>query len=177
MISGFLGAGKTTFISLLLEYYIKKGERPVYIVNEFGNTGLDAKLLENEGFQAIEMANGCICCTLKDSVVDTIREVFQRFSPTRILFEPSGIFVFDNFLELVRTQTLQYCCRIGSVITVVDSLNFNPSKLKYGNFLYNQIKSASAIVVSKLEKSPISAEEIVCDIQNINPQAFVFAKE
>lgn len=177
IVSGFLGAGKTTFINRLLDYYLAKGERPVYIVNEFGDTGLDAAIMANSGFQSIEMANGCICCTLKETVVQTFHEIIQSYSPTRIVFEPSGVFIFNNFLEMLQSETLRYRCRIGSVITIVDSMNYTSSRVRYGNFLYSQVKNASALVISKLEKSGTAADEMICDLKNINPTAFIYAKD
>ena len=68
IVSGFLGAGKTTFANMLLRYYINSGLRPVYIVNEFGKTGLDAEIIKADGFEAVEIEGGCICCTLEDDI-------------------------------------------------------------------------------------------------------------
>ena len=177
VVSGFLGAGKTTLCNKLLHYFIDHGERPVYIVNEFGKTGLDAELMRTEGFSSISIEGGCICCTLKESIAATIRSVMEEYSPTRILFEPSGVFIFDNFLELFQGAEFSQSCRVGALITVVDCLNFEKLKTTYGSFYYNQIKNATAIVLSKTNASNQPIDEIICDIRNINPDAEVISKK
>ena len=97
VISGFLGAGKTTLSNILLARYLKAGERAVYIVNEFGETDTDAGLLRSEGFTAVTLPNGCICCTLRTEMVLALRGVINTFAPTKIVFETSGIFIYDRF--------------------------------------------------------------------------------
>lgn len=170
LISGFLGAGKTTFANKLLKYYMSQGLRPVYIVNEFGKTGLDAEVMRADGFEAIEMEGGCICCTLRQNVASTIVEIIETFAPTNIVFEPSGIFIFDNFYDIFKNPEIATTCEMGAVITVVDGVNFNFAKVRYGSFVYNQIKNAPIILLSKLDKiSDAATHELVCDIKNINP--------
>ncbi|MCL2838119.1 MAG: GTP-binding protein [Oscillospiraceae bacterium] len=194
IISGFLGAGKTTFVNKLLKYYIDLGLKSVCIVNEFGQTGLDARIIESSGFTAVEMEGGCICCTLKDEISVAIMQVIDTFSPDRIVFEPSGIFIFDNFFDILKSEELKDKCEIGNVITIVDSVNFEFSKATYGSFIYNQIKNAPSIVLSKLEKQAkpalfptphseqtfrgeaVNVAELICDIKNINPDVFIAAK-
>ncbi len=176
IISGYLGSGKTTFGNMLLDYYINLGLKPVYIVNEFGQTGLDARIIEASGFRAVEMPNGCVCCSLKNDIPLTIKKVIKTFSPTNIVFEPSGIFVFENFVEIIKSDMLKNECEIGNVFTIVDSVNFKTSKAAYGSFIYNQIKNAPVIILSKLEKTKNSVEELICDIKNINPYAFIMSK-
>ena len=186
VISGFLGVGKTTFANLLLRYYMDPASRmadgspyrPVYIVNEFGQTGLDADIIKADGFEAIEMPGGCICCTLKTDVGVAIVNVMDAYSPTHIVFEPSGIFVFDNFFDVLRQDNIKNRCEVGDVFTIVDSVNFSFSKLShtYGSFIYNQIKNAPILILSKLEKTKHNVEELICDIKNINPDALVMSK-
>ena len=176
IISGFLGAGKTTFVNLLLRYYMNLGLRPVYIVNEFGQTGVDAEIIKSDGFEAVEIEGGCICCTLKDDIAATITKVIDTLAPTNIVFEPSGIFIFDNFFEILNQPDIAIKCNLGNVITVVDSVNFSFSKAVYGNFIYNQIKNAGTILLSKMEKSKYTTDELICDIKNINPDAFIMSK-
>ena len=175
-ISGFLGAGKTTFANMLLRYYMDSGLRPVFIVNEFGKTGLDAEIIKADGFEAIEIEGGCICCTLKDDIVAAIIKVIDAFSPTNIVFEPCGIFIFDNFFDILKDPAINKKCRLSSIITVVDGVNFSSSKALYGSFIYNQIKNATIILLSKLEKTKNSVDEMICDIKNINPDAFIISK-
>lgn len=175
VVSGFLGAGKTTLCNKLLRYFVNQGERPVYIVNEFGKTGLDAELMRTEGFSSIPIEGGCICCTLKDNVASTIQSVIETYHPTRILFEPSGVFIFDNFLDLIRSPEFAESCKIGGLITVVDCLNYKKAKAAYGSFYYNQIKHAAAIVLSKTQATDQPIDEIICDMKNINPEAEIIS--
>jgi len=176
LVTGFLGAGKTTFCSILLKYYIEKGARPVYIVNEFGQTGLDAEIIKSDGFEAVEMFGGCICCTLKGEVSVAIIKVIEAFSPTHIVFEPSGIFIFDEFFDIFKQPEIKSKCELGNVITIIDGVNFNYSKAMFGSFIYNQIKNAPTLVISKLEKKQYAADELIADLRNINSDAFIMAK-
>ena len=176
IISGFLGAGKTTFANRLLRHYMDIGRRPVYIVNEFGQTGLDADLITSNGFEAVEMAGGCVCCTLKDDVALTIKEVIRAFSPTHIVFEPSGVFVFETFIDIIRSDLLRPDCEIGHVFTMVDSVKFERSKAVYGSFIYNQIKNAQILIISKLEKINHNIDEMICDLRKINPHARIMSQ-
>ena len=176
IISGFLGVGKTTFANMLLHYYLNAGFRPVYIVNEFGETGLDAEIVRADGFEAVDIFGGCICCTLKDDIAVAIREIMDSFSPTHIVFEPSGAFVFDNFFDMLKEPRIDGRCEIQSVTTIVDSVNFAFSKVLYGSFLYNQIRNSPVILFSKLEKSGADLDELICDVKNINPDAYVISK-
>ena len=176
LISGFLGAGKTTFCNSLLKYYLEIGAKPVYIVNEFGQTGLDAEIIKSDGFEAVEMFGGCICCTLKGEVSTAILEVIQAFSPTHIVFEPSGIFIFDDFFDVLTNPGIKETCNIGNVITIVDGVNFKYSKAMFGSFIFNQIKNAPTLIISKLEKNVYNPDEIIADMRNINPDAFIMAK-
>jgi G3E family GTPase len=176
IISGFLGAGKTTFANKLLARYLASGFRPVYIVNEFGKAGLDAEIAKADGFTAVEMTNGCVCCTLKDDATRAIAAVIEAYRPTHIVFEPSGVFVFDNFLEILKTPGLSGKCVLGGIVTIVDGLRFQSTKAAYGSFIYNQIKNSPVLLVSKLEKKPENTEELLCDLRAINPAALLIAK-
>ena len=173
IVSGFLGAGKTTFASKLLSHYLGKGLIPVYIANEFGQAVIDAQVIESKGFKALKMEGGCICCSLKNNVSETILSVMDAFCPDVIVFEPSGVFVFDNFTDIVKSDRLQGRCEVGNVFTIIDGINFNATKVMYGSFIYNQIKNASIMLVSKLEKSDRDKGELICDIKNINANGFL----
>jgi len=176
IISGFLGAGKTTFASKLLAYYLNKGLTPVYIANEFGEAVIDAQVIESKGFEALKIEGGCICCSLKSSVSETVASVMDAFSPDVIVFEPSGVFVFDNFIDVVKSNELRGKCEVGNVFTIVDGVNFNNTRALYGSFIYNQIRNASILLVSKLENIKRDVNELICDIRNINPDGFLVAE-
>jgi len=176
VISGFLGAGKTTFTNMLLGHYAARKERAVYIVNEFGQTSIDAELMRGAGFQAIALPGGCICCTLKGELTLALKEIIQTFEPSRIIFETSGIFVFNQFEDILQDEFLRMHCMIRRAVVIVDSLSYKSAGIIAGSFIENQIKNASVIVISKLERYRGDTAEMICDLKNINPKASVVAK-
>jgi G3E family GTPase len=176
IITGFLGAGKTTFANLLLNEYLLKNERAVFIVNEFGKTSLDAELIKKEGFDTVALSNGCICCSLKNDLALSLKQIIKTFNPTKIVFETSGIFIFNQFEDILKDEFLKDNCTISRTITIVDSINYKRSSLAAGGFLYNQIKNSSMLVISKLERFSGGVSEIICDLKNINPQAVIMAE-
>lgn len=176
VVSGFLGAGKTTFCNRLLSFYLSHGENPVYLVNEFGSTGLDGEILNAEGFQVFEMDGGCVCCTLKDNFLSSMKTIIQTYHPSRIVFEPSGIFIFDNFMDILKDDFLKNHCCLGNIITIVDCKNFHQYPFIAGSFVYNQIKNSPVLVLSKLAESNENITDILCDLKNLNPKATILAK-
>ena len=178
IVSGFSGAGKTTFVNRLLDFYMRSGEKTVYIVNEYGEAGLDSKLIANEGFESYEMTNGCICCTLRGEIVRTVARIIDEIEPTRIVFEPSGIFMFDSFFEIMDKPGIAGRCEPGNIITVIDGMNYRSARLEHKNFIYDQIKTAPILFISKLDKADGKADisEIVCDVKNINPDSVIFSE-
>ena len=176
VVSGFLGAGKTTFINRLLDFYVRMGEKPAYVVNEYGEAALDAQLMREEGFASAEIIGGCICCTLRGKVTESIAQIIDEYHPTRIVFEPSGVFRFDNFFDILDTRLLAGKCEVGNIITVIDVVNYKPARLEFGNFIYNQIESAPVLFLSKLDKGEPDITEVLCDVRNINPHAVIITK-
>jgi G3E family GTPase len=176
VISGFLGAGKTTLANALLSNYMKSGERAVYIVNEFGETETDADLLRSEGFTAVTLPNGCICCTLRTDLTLALYDVIQKLDPTKIVFETSGIFIYDQFESILKDEFLSKHCRIRRTVAVVDSLNFQRRAVLAGSFIENQMKNSSVIVISKLERFSGDVDELVCDVKAIAPDAALIAR-
>jgi G3E family GTPase len=179
VISGFLGAGKTTLANALLAHYIEAWERAVYIVNEFGETDTDAALLRSEGFSAVTLPGGCICCTLRADLALALRDIIDTFAPTKIVFETSGIFIYDSFEEVLQDAYLSAHCRVRRTVAVVDSLNIQKIKkaaLLVGSFIENQLKNSSVIVVSKLERFAGDLSELICDLKAIAPQAALMAR-
>lgn len=176
IISGFLGVGKTTFANRLLDYYIRRGEKTAYIVNEFGQTGLDSALIEKQGFQTIDIFGGCICCTLRGKITEALREVMQSFEPTRIVFEPSGIFIFEKFLDVLQDDYLKGRCTVDSVITIADSTHTSDAMLVPGNFFANQVMHADTILLSKLEMFQGDLDALVNNLHALNPRAGIIAK-
>lgn len=176
IIAGFLGFGKTTFANLYLNYLVESGIKTVYIVNEFGAVGLDAEIIEGNGFNSIEVVGGCVCCTLKADIANALKEVIKTYAPERIVFEPSGIFVFENFYEVFEDRDLKESCESGLELTIVDSSAFYKINALPGSFLHNQVKNAGVLVVSKLEKFEGDRDKLVEDIKAINAEALLIAK-
>jgi len=109
-------------------------------------------------------------------VAFTVKKVIDEFAPTNIVFEPSGIFIFDNFFEIFKHPEIGKKCSLGSVLTVVDSINFTFARAAYGSFIYNQIKNSATLLLSKLERTKQDVEELICDIRNINSDALITTK-
>ncbi|HBC94144.1 MAG TPA: hypothetical protein DCZ10_14915 [Pelotomaculum sp.] len=131
VVSGFLGAGKTTLIKLLLKAY--ENERVVLVENEFGEIGIDGELVERDGFDVFEISNGCICCIMKKDFVQVLARVIEEFKLERIIIEPTGISILSEIIDILRRPEFASQCLINSLLTVVDSVNY----------LANMILSAS----------------------------------
>lgn len=157
IISGFLGAGKTTLIKQILQACIAGKERVVLVENEFGEVSIDSEILRIEGFDVYELSRGCVCCTLKEDFVFTLIQILDQ-NPDRIIFEPSGIFVLNEIFDLFKNPRISAKCRINSITTVVDGLNFYRQKNNFACFLENQIANASALIISKTQF--LNVEEI-----------------
>ena len=179
VVSGFLGSGKTTFVNKLLDFYIRMGEKPVYIVNEYGEAGIDSAILKASGYDAVEMTNGCICCTLRSELKFAVKKIIDEYAPTRIVFEPSGVFMFGSFFDILKSPQLEGKCDIGNIVTVIDGINYVSARLVFGNFIYNQIQSAPVLFISKLDKAKEDHDlsEIICDVKNVNPNSTIVTKK
>ena len=148
VISGFLGAGKTTLIKkLLAEAW--KGERVVLIENEFGEIGIDGGFLKEAGVEITEMNSGCICCSLVGDFGTALKDVMSRFTPDRIVIEPSGVGKLSDVVRAVEQADLGDGAKLNSAITVVDA---NKAKLyvkNFGEFFINQVENAGTIILSR----------------------------
>jgi G3E family GTPase len=177
IISGFLGAGKTTLIMKMLTSFLSKDEKLVIIENEFGKIGIDGELIRREGFEVYELTNGCICCTLKSDFQFTLKEIVDKVKPDRIIFEPSGIFILSDVLEILHLREFSSKCIINSVVTVIDAVHFLKQNARYGDFFNNQIKNASTLILSKTQL--INEDEIkliVAKLREINHTAEILTK-
>ncbi|MBR4543949.1 MAG: GTP-binding protein [Lachnospiraceae bacterium] len=157
VISGFLGAGKTTLIKkLLAEAW--KGEQVVLIENEFGEIGIDGGFLKEAGVEITEMNSGCICCSLVGDFGTALKDVMSRFSPDRIVIEPSGVGKLSDVVRAVEQADLGEGAKLNSAITVVDA---NKAKLyvkNFGEFFVNQVENAGTIILSRTDN--ISDEKL-----------------
>lgn len=147
LISGFLGAGKTTLIKKILNN--KKHEKLVVIENEFGEVAIDGDLIKNEGFNVFELASGCICCMMKQDFEDSIKKIIEKYKPDRIIIEPTGISSLSQVLDILKKEVFKNQIHISSIITVVDGTSYLEEKDAFGEFYMDQIKNAEILLVSK----------------------------
>ena len=162
IISGFLGAGKTTLIKKLLkEAY--QGEKLVLIENEFGEISIDGGFLKESGVQISEMSSGCICCSLVGDFGKALKDVEKQFHPDRILIEPSGVGkLSDVILAVQNTVKDEPDMQLGSFVTVADASKVKVYMKNFGEFYNNQIESAGAIILSRTQK--VSAEKLAAAV-------------
>ncbi|MDE7430751.1 MAG: GTP-binding protein [Lachnospiraceae bacterium] len=175
IISGFLGAGKTTLIKKLLEEGLK-GEKLVLIENEFGEIGIDGGFLKDAGVQITEMNSGCICCSLVGDFGTALKEVIDTYAPDRIIIEPSGVGKLSDVIKAVtgvmESEGADIC--LNSTTAVVDGLKTKMYMKNFGEFFNNQVESAGTIVISRTQKMPESKlEECVALLKEHNKTASI----
>jgi G3E family GTPase len=172
IISGFLGAGKTTFINRFCKSLHNLGETVVIIENEYGKESIDSELLSETGNSIIDLSQGCICCNLKNGLEDALMQIAEQIKPDRIIIEPSGIFILSEIFGIFNTPEIRQNYEISSIITLVDAQLFLRCKGKYGMFIENQIKYSSQLILTKHKALPKSQiEEIITEIKTIKPDA------
>lgn len=173
IISGFLGAGKTTFIKKMLED-VFQGEKIVLIENEFGEIGIDGGFLKDSGIEISELNSGCICCSLVGDFGKNLREVMERFHPDRILIEPSGVGKLSDVMKSVREVEAENEVKLNGRITVVNTAKAIRQMKAFGEFFNNQIEYATVIVLSRTQNvKPEQTELVVKTIREKNPDAAV----
>ena len=151
IISGFLGAGKTTFIRKLIEE-VYTGEQIVLIENEYGEIGIDSGFLKNAGVQITEMNSGCICCTLVGDFTESLKQVIDQFHPERIIIEPSGVGKLSDIVRAVEhVKEVEPDLAVTEKITVVDVKKARIYLKNFGEFFKNQVESASTLVLSRTQ--------------------------
>ena len=150
IISGFLGAGKTTLIKKLLKDGFK-GEQVVLIENEFGEIGIDGGFLKEAGIQIREMNSGCICCSLVGDFGTSLKEVVTKYNPDRILIEPSGVGKLSDVIKAVQGVQDEVDIKLNSYTTVVDAKKCKMYMKNFGEFFDNQIQYAGAIIMSRTD--------------------------
>ena len=150
IISGFLGAGKTTLIKKLLKDGFQ-GEQVVLIENEFGEIGIDGGFLKEAGIQIREMNSGCICCSLVGDFGTSLKEVVTKYPPDRILIEPSGVGKLSDVIKAVQGVQDEVDIKLNSYTTVVDAKKCKMYMKNFGEFFDNQIQYAGAIIMSRTD--------------------------
>ena len=172
IISGFLGAGKTTLIKKLIKEAFA-GEKLVLIENEFGEIGIDGGFLQEAGIQITEMNSGCICCSLVGDFSKALGEVMERFHPDRILIEPSGVGKLSDVDAAVR-KLQRDDWQPGSKITVADALRAKMYLKNFGEFYKDQVEAADLIVLSRTQNmDPAKLEACLQLLREIHPDAAI----
>lgn len=171
IISGFLGAGKTTLIKKLLDEKLIN-EKLVIIENEFGEIGIDGSILKSSNVEVREINSGCICCTLVGDFGKAVEEVVMEYKPDRIIIEPSGVGKLSDIIKACNTSKLKEVLIINMVIAVVDALKYQIYISNFGEFFEDQIKHAKTIVLSRTQRSENKKLEItVNSIRKLNDKA------
>ncbi|SFU52688.1 GTPase, G3E family [Clostridium sp. DSM 8431] len=159
IVSGFLGAGKTTLIKKILDSNLKE-EKIVVIENEFGEVSIDGRILERYGINIKEINSGCICCSLTKDFKESLKDIKKLFNPDRIIIEPSGV---AKLSDVIKSISEVREVKINNIITVIDALNFENYLENFDEFYVNQIKSARLVFINdrgRNDKSLLNSTEL-----------------
>ncbi|MGG5460052.1 CobW family GTP-binding protein [Clostridium sp. B9] len=176
IISGFLGAGKTTLIKKLLDTLVNK-EKIAIVENEYGEVGIDGVLLQDRRIEVKEINSGCICCTIKGDFKKNILDIILNYRPDRIIIEPSGVANLSQVLESINEADIEGL-RINMKITMVDAQNIDMYMKNFGDFYRSQLVNANTIILTRIEK--LNNDEIteVCNkIKSVNNKATIITTE
>ncbi len=173
IISGFLGAGKTTFIKQLIDQ-VFTGEKLVLIENEFGEIGIDGGFLKDAGIEITEMNSGCICCTLVGDFSKALKKVIEEYQPDRVIIEPSGVGKLSDVAKAVQDVKKDADIEITGRITVVDGKKAKMYMKNFGEFFKDQVEHASTIVISRTQMmNDEKVEECVHMLREENDKATI----
>lgn len=173
IISGFLGAGKTTLISKLLKEALKD-EQVVLIENEFGEIGIDGGFLKDSGVEIREMNSGCICCSLVGDFGTSLKEVVDKYHPDRIIIEPSGVGKLSDVIKAVKDLHIENEIRLNSASTVADASKVKVYMKNFGEFFNNQIEHAGTIILSRTQNvSEDKLKKAIELIRTVNANAHI----
>ncbi|WP_040327819.1 GTP-binding protein [Clostridium ihumii] len=162
LISGFLGAGKTTFIKKIIDEK-DENERIIIIENEFGEVNIDSEILGETKVEIEEVTGGCICCTLIGNFKECIKNILEQYTPDRIIIEPSGVAMLSDILKIFNIKIEN--AYLNSIITIVDVENFDEYIDNFGEFYKDQIINSKTIVLSRVEN--ILKENLNCVVERI----------
>lgn len=172
IVSGFLGAGKTTLIKKLIADGFN-GERLVLIENEFGEIGIDGGFLKDAGIQITEMNSGCICCSLVGDFGKALKEVLEKYAPDRIIIEPSGVGKLSDVIKAV-SQVVNDDVVINSLVAIVDAKKCKMYIKNFGEFFNNQVESAKTIILSRTQLlNEDKLEQAIAMLKELNDSATI----
>ncbi|MDK2986541.1 MAG: hypothetical protein PWQ96_2185, partial [Clostridia bacterium] len=172
LVTGFLGAGKTTLVLNILQELQGK-EKVAVLVNEMGKIGLDGGIIREKSLQVLELTQGCICCSLKGNFIDGVNKVYQIYRPERLIIEPTGIASPGELINLLKYD-LADIIELSSVTGVVDAVEFFKQQANFGNFYANQIKIPKTLLINKCDLiSDEELETVSWAVQEINPHAII----
>ena len=175
IVSGFLGAGKTTLIKKMMKEIEGK---IVVLENEFGEVGIDGEIIERENYDVVEMAQGCICCSMKSDFKTTILSIVKDYTPEHIIIEPTGIGMLSEILKLFNEEDLKNNCKLTLPIVVVDVLDYLTLIEEFGYFYKDQIINAGILVLSKIQlMEDKNIDEIVKSLRELNKNAEIITKD
>ncbi|MDO4458974.1 MAG: GTP-binding protein, partial [Clostridia bacterium] len=173
IISGFLGAGKTTLIKKLLEESFK-GQKLVLIENEFGEIGIDGGFLKDSGIQINEMNSGCICCSLVGDFNEALHEVVEKYNPDRVIIEPSGVGKLSDVSRAVGNANKTTPMVLGSAVAVVNAKKAKMYMKNFGEFFNDQIETAGTIILSRTQDmDEAKLEQVIALIREHNKDAVI----
>jgi G3E family GTPase len=173
IVSGFLGAGKTTLIKKILSEK-QEAEKLVIIENEFGEIGIDGGILRTSKAEVREINSGCICCTLMGDFSRALGEVIEKYKPDSILIEPSGVAKLSDILKVCDTPEMRAKAAVNMLIAVVDAVKYDLYISNFGEFFENQIKNSKTIILSRTQKlDDVRLSEVVASIKKINGKASI----
>ena len=173
IMSGFLGAGKTTLISKLLKEALPD-EQVVLIENEFGEIGIDGGFLKDSGVEIREMNSGCICCSLVGDFGTSLKEVVDKYHPDRIIIEPSGVGKLSDVIKAVKDLHIENEIRLNSASTVADASKVKMYMKNFGEFFNNQIEHAGTIILSRTQNvSEDKLKKAIEMIRSLNADAHI----
>ena len=177
LLFGFLGSGKTTLVRRILAE--RAGKQPMaVIVNEFGQVGIDGAILEGRNVDVVELTSGCLCCTLKGSLLNAIEELQQTAGVEKVVVEATGIAQPEDMLETLSDPGFRARIDVGPLVTVVDAAKFRVLQENLGEFYGAQIANADVLLLNKIDLAkPELLESVRDEVQRLNPKATVLFTE
>lgn len=178
IISGFLGAGKTTLIKKLLEEKAFADEKLVLIENEFGEIGIDGTILKDYGIEIREMNSGCICCTIAGDFNQALKDMIRRYQPDRIMIEPSGVGKLSDVINGCKQFVKEKSMELNICMTVIDGMKYKVYMKNFAEFYKDQLVNAKIILLSRTQcMKPEALEFVINDIKKCNRSAPVITTE